>query len=288
MSSNRMAFFPANFMPQTPHEEDHHQPQSSTNQMVPSCTPLDFHGVASFLGKSSISFSGIDACEETNGEYDLSDDGSQAGEKKRRLNVEQVKTLEKNFELGNKLEPERKMQLARALGLQPRQIAIWFQNRRARWKTKQLEKDYDLLKRQYEAIKADNDALQAHNQKLHAQILALKGREPTESINLNKDTEGSCSNRSENSSDVNLVISRTPAIDSHPTSITLFPTTSIRPTGGGVEVAQPFQTASSRVNNHLHCQKMDQMVKEEGIGNMFCNIEDQTGFWPWLEQHNFN
>ncbi|KAE8673232.1 Homeobox-leucine zipper protein HOX21 [Hibiscus syriacus] len=233
--------------------------------MLPSCTHQDFHGVASFLGKRSISFSGIYACEEANGEYDLSDDGSQAGEKKRSLNVEQVKTLEKNFELGNKLEPERKMQLARALRLQPRQIAIWFQNRRARWKTKQLEKDYDLFKRQYEAIKAVNDALQAHNQKLHAQILTLKGREPTESINFNKDTEGSCNNRSENSSDVNLVISRTPSIDSHPTSITLFPTTSIRPTGGGLAVAQLCQTASSRVDNHLQCQKMDQMVHRQHV-----------------------
>ena len=88
--------------------------------------------------------------------------------------MEQVKTLEKNFELGNKLEPERKMQLARALGLQPRQIAIWFQNRRARWKTKQLEKDYDLLKRQFDAIKAENDALQAQNQKLHAEVITCK------------------------------------------------------------------------------------------------------------------
>ncbi|XVF03372.1 hypothetical protein REPUB_Repub04eG0255300 [Reevesia pubescens] len=291
MSCNGMAFFQANFMLQTPHEEDHHQPPTSINQMLPSCTPQDFHGVSSFLGKRSMSFSGIDVCEEANGEDDLSDDGSQAGEKKRRLNMEQVKTLEKNFELGNKLEPERKMQLARVLGLQPRQIAIWFQNRRARWKTKQLEKDYDLLKRQYEAIKTDNDALQAQNQKLLAEIMALKSREPTESINLNKETEGSCSNRSENSSDIKLDISRTPAIDSplstHPTSRTLFPA-SIRPTGGGSGggggVAQLFQTASSRPDhNHLQCQKMDQMVKEESLSNMFCTIEDQNGFWPWLE-----
>lgn len=117
-----------------------------------------------------MSFSGVELGDDGNGEDDLSDDGSQVGEKKRRLNMEQVKTLEKNFELGNKLEPERKMQLARALGLQPRQIAIWFQNRRARWKTKQLEKDYDLLKRQFEAVKADNDALQAQNQKLQAEV----------------------------------------------------------------------------------------------------------------------
>ena len=128
--------------------------------------------------------------DEVNGgganEDELSDDGSQAGEKKRRLNVEQVRTLEKNFELGNKLEPERKLQLARALGLQPRQVAIWFQNRRARWKTKQLEKDYDALKRQLDAVKADNDALLSHNKKLQADNDALlpsttaaTGRSPT-------------------------------------------------------------------------------------------------------------
>lgn len=271
-------------MLQPPHEDDNPHP-TSLNPILPSCTPQDFHGVASFLGKRSMSFSAVDLGEEGNGEDDLSDDGSQIGEKKRRLNMEQVKTLEKNFELGNKLEPERKMQLARALGLQPRQIAIWFQNRRARWKTKQLEKDYEILKRQFEAVKADNDALKAHNQKLQAEIMGLKNREPTESINLNKETEGSCSNRSENSSEIKLDISRTPAIDSplstHPTSRPLFPT-SIRPPPG---VAQLFQTTS---RPELQCQKMDQMVKEESLSNMFCGMDDQSAFWPWLEQQHFN
>lgn len=129
-----------------------------------------------------MSFSGIDMCDQqeinnTNGDDDLSDDGSNlllAGERKRRLNMEQVKTLEKNFEQGNKLEPERKMQLATALGLQPRQIAIWFQNRRARWKTKQLEKDYQFLKRQFDAVKADNDSLKSQNQKLQAEVTFSK------------------------------------------------------------------------------------------------------------------
>lgn len=169
-----MAFFPANFMLQTSHEEDHHS-STCINPILQSCAPQDLihgHPSLSLLAKRSVSFSGIDIGEETNGEDEvLSDDGSQVGEKKRRLNMEQVKTLEKSFELGNKLEPERKMQLARALGLQPRQVAIWFQNRRARWKTKQLEKDYDLLKRQYEIVKADNDALQTQNKKLHAEVI---------------------------------------------------------------------------------------------------------------------
>ncbi|KAE8691924.1 Homeobox-leucine zipper protein HOX21 [Hibiscus syriacus] len=185
---------------------------------------------------------------------DLSDDGSQAGEKKRRLNMEQVKTLEKNFELGNRLEPERKMQLARALGLQPRQIAIWFQNRRARWKTKQLEKDYDLLKRQYQVIKADNDALQAHNKKLHAEIMALKSREASECINLNKATQGCSSNRSKNSSDVKLDI-LVSANDS--------PLTSSR------SRTLLFHAALSNLRHHHHHQP-PQMVKED----VFCTTED--------------
>ncbi|KAF9592866.1 hypothetical protein IFM89_018420 [Coptis chinensis] len=220
-----------------------------------------------------MSFSGIENVDE-----DLSDDGSQAGEKKRRLSMEQVKTLEKNFELGNKLEPERKMQLARALGLQPRQVAIWFQNRRARWKTKQLEKDYDILKRQFDAIKADNDTLQAQNKKLQSRILALKGREPTESINLNKETEGSCSNRSENSSEINLEISRTPAADSPLSSNPgrpLFPT-SIRPTS----VIQLLQNSS---RTDAHCQKIQNQIQEESICNIFNAIDDHPSFWPWSE-----
>ncbi|KAI4386366.1 hypothetical protein MLD38_004302 [Melastoma candidum] len=300
-----MAFFSSTFMlqPSNDHDEDdHHQHQtpSSFHQILPPCaSPQDFHGMASLLGKRSVPFPGMEGVggEDLNvavgvADDELSEDGSPGGEKKRRLNVEQVKTLERNFELRNKLEPERKMQLAKALGLQPRQIAIWFQNRRARWKTKQLEKDYDLLKRQFEAVKADNEALQAQNQKLHAEILALKKREPAESINLNKETDqGSCSNRSENSSDIKLDIVRGfPVIESPvsalqaPSSRQLFPTTIRREAGSGSGagfVHQLFQATS---------KQGEQMVKEESnmVTNMFCGIEDHSGFWPWLDQHHFN
>ncbi|KAD3642210.1 hypothetical protein R6Q59_004836 [Mikania micrantha] len=95
-------------------------------------------------------------------------------EKKRRLTVDQVQCLEKSFNKENKLEPERKIQLAKDLDLQPRQVAIWFQNRRARCKTKQLEKDYDVLNSSYEKLKLEFDCLQKHNDKLKQEVQMLK------------------------------------------------------------------------------------------------------------------
>ncbi|KAK8266708.1 hypothetical protein V6Z11_D12G260200 [Gossypium hirsutum] len=96
--------------------------------------------------KHQIYSKGFQAMLDGLDEEDSIEEGGQATEKKRRLSMHQVKALEKNFDVGNKLEPERKVKLAEELGLQPRQVAIWFQNRRARWKTKMLEKDYAMLK----------------------------------------------------------------------------------------------------------------------------------------------
>ncbi|KAH7442609.1 hypothetical protein KP509_03G096000 [Ceratopteris richardii] len=88
----------------------------------------------------------------------------------RRLGYDQVKALEKAFELENRLEPERKTRLAAQLGLQPRQVAVWFQNRRARWKTKQMERDYALLKNKFEALKADRNKLLQEKDHLQAEV----------------------------------------------------------------------------------------------------------------------
>uniref|UniRef100_A0A5B6YZ66 Homeobox-leucine zipper protein n=1 Tax=Davidia involucrata TaxID=16924 RepID=A0A5B6YZ66_DAVIN len=282
MICNGMAFVPAaEFIFQI--HEDNHPPSTSLN-FHPSCTPQEFHGVSPILMGRSMSYSGVE--QVLHGDDDMSDDGSQLGEKKKRLNLEQVKTLEKSFELGNKLEPDRKLQLARALGLQPRQVAIWFQNRRARWKTKQLEKDYDILKRQFEALKADNDALQAHNKNLHQELLALKSRESTGSgpINLNKETRDSWSNESGNRCDVNLRTTRTPATDSplysHPRNSHIFSSAS------GPTSVTPLLQNSSR--SHLQSQKIDQMVPDETFCNMFNGMDDQPGFLPWPEHQHFH
>ncbi|CAH2076090.1 unnamed protein product [Thlaspi arvense] len=109
-------------------------------------------------------------------------------EKKRRLRVDQVKALEKNFELENKLEPERKTKLAQELGLQPRQVAVWFQNRRARWKTKQLEKDYGVLKSQYDSLRHNFDSLRRDNDSLLQEITRIKAKINGEEDNTNKAT----------------------------------------------------------------------------------------------------
>ncbi|PON33352.1 Octamer-binding transcription factor [Parasponia andersonii] len=322
-----MAFPPHSFIFQS-HQEDHHHHQDHHHHLSPSTSHQHFHGGhhAPFMMKRSLSFSGVDEnhhhsmnkCtdqEILQGEDELSDDGSQLGEKKRRLNLEQVKTLEKSFEMGNKLEPERKMQLAKALGLQPRQVAIWFQNRRARWKTKQLERDYNVLKKQFEVLKADNDSLQDQNKKLHAELSALKGRDNTSNEsgrdqNLKKEADqGSWSNGSDqNSSDVNLDISRTPLVINTTTTISsassqlvhgknLFPS-NLRPS----TITQLLQGSSSSSRSDFQCLKVDphQMVQsEESFCNMFVNggggggttggVEDQQpSFWPWApEQHNY-
>lgn len=112
----------------------------------------------------------------------IDEPGNLMTEKKRRLSVEQVKALEKNFEVENKLEPERKVKLAQELGLQPRQVAVWFQNRRARWKTKQLERDYgvlkanyDSLKQKYESLHHDNEALLKEIRELNAKLVGENG-----------------------------------------------------------------------------------------------------------------
>ncbi|XWS35932.1 hypothetical protein CRYUN_Cryun20dG0039000 [Craigia yunnanensis] len=92
---------------------------------------------------------------------------------KRRFSDEQIKSLELMFESESRLEPPKKLQVARELGLQPRQVAIWFQNKRARWKSKQIEQDYCILQANYNNLASKFDSLYKENQALVIQLQKL-------------------------------------------------------------------------------------------------------------------
>ncbi|KAJ4908326.1 Homeobox-leucine zipper protein HAT7 [Raphanus sativus] len=284
-----MAFPQHGFMFQQLHEDNAHHLPSPTS--LPSCPPHLFYGGGNYMMNRSMSFTGVsdhhhitqksptptnmNDQDQVGDEDNLSDDGSHMmlGEKKKRLNLEQVRALEKSFELGNKLEPERKMQLAKALGLQPRQIAIWFQNRRARWKTKQLERDYDSLKKQFDVLKSDNDSLLAHNKKLHAEVVALKKQDRKESGKIKRESAEASWSNNESTENNNNNNSSEGLKDLFPSSVRSVTTS----------------TTSAHIDH--------QMVQDQGFCNMFNGIDETTsaGYWAWPDQqqphhnhHHFN
>ncbi|KAI5601174.1 hypothetical protein POPTR_001G083700v4 [Populus trichocarpa] len=95
---------------------------------------------------------------------------------KRRFTDEQIKFLEFMFESESRPESRVKQQLASELGLEPRQVAIWFQNRRARLKTKQIEKEYSILKASYDVLASSFESLKREKQSLIIQLHKLKNR----------------------------------------------------------------------------------------------------------------
>jgi len=133
--------------------------RSACGRLSPCAFPDDGYGVV-----------GMEADADADEEMMACGGGGGGGEKKRRLSAEQVRALERSFEVENKLEPERKARLARDLGLQPRQVAVWFQNRRARWKTKTLERDFAALRARHDALRADCDALRRDKDALAAEV----------------------------------------------------------------------------------------------------------------------
>ncbi|KZV57029.1 hypothetical protein F511_08187 [Dorcoceras hygrometricum] len=98
---------------------------------------------------------------------DEDDDGSN-GRKKLRLTKVQSALLEESFKIHSTLNPKQKQDLARDLKLRPRQVEVWFQNRRARTKLKQTEVDCEFLKKCCETLTDENRRLQKELQELKA------------------------------------------------------------------------------------------------------------------------
>ncbi|KAL2244418.1 homeobox-leucine zipper protein ATHB-52-like [Sesamum indicum] len=94
----------------------------------------------------------------------------QQSKHRKRLSQDQVRLLETNFNFNNKLDPDRKSRLALELGIPPRQVAIWYQNKRAREKNQSLEADHKTLQQQLENVVAENARLEGEVERLKAEL----------------------------------------------------------------------------------------------------------------------
>ncbi|KAF9616300.1 hypothetical protein IFM89_029076 [Coptis chinensis] len=116
-------------------------------------------------------------------------DDNNATRKKLVLTSEQVMLLEENFKQHRILSPvysifyiyayvnftipalNKKRDLAEQLNLQARQIEVWFQNRRARTKQKQREKDCEFWKSYCQSLQDENRRLNIELQDLRSRKL---------------------------------------------------------------------------------------------------------------------
>ncbi|CAN0879102.1 Homeobox-leucine zipper protein HAT14, partial [Linum grandiflorum] len=104
---------------------------SSPNSAATSSFRVDF----GFGGSNNISINGgskRDLDQEGERAGGSEDDENGSGRKKLRLSKDQSAFLEETFKEHNTLNPKQKLELAKQLNLRPRQVEVWFQNRRAR------------------------------------------------------------------------------------------------------------------------------------------------------------
>ncbi|KAE8698995.1 Homeobox-leucine zipper protein HOX3 [Hibiscus syriacus] len=98
--------------------------------------------------------------------------GAAAPRKKLRLEKEQTRLLEESFRQNHTLNPKQKEALALQLNLRPRQVEVWFQNRRARSKLRQSEMECEYLKRWFGSLTEQNRRLQREVEVLRAMKVA--------------------------------------------------------------------------------------------------------------------
>lgn len=107
-------------------------------------------------------------CSKVGGDQDQDLEEGSAARKKLRLSKEQSVVLEDRFKEHSSLNPKQKQTLAKQLNLQPRQVEVWFQNRRARTKLKQTEVECELLRKCCDTLTDENKRLRNEIHELKA------------------------------------------------------------------------------------------------------------------------
>ncbi|KNA21508.1 hypothetical protein SOVF_042550 [Spinacia oleracea] len=96
--------------------------------------------------------------------------GDDKGKKKKRKKyhrhtTEQIREMEALFKESPHPDEKQRQQLSKQLGLHPRQVKFWFQNRRTQIKAIQERHENSLLKTELEKMKEENKSLRENTQK---------------------------------------------------------------------------------------------------------------------------
>ncbi|KAK6919643.1 Homeobox domain [Dillenia turbinata] len=117
--------------------------------------------------------------------------------RKKRLTGVQVGLLESSFNSNRRLDAQRKLQLATALSLPPRQVAIWYQNRRARHKNQTIELDYKTIQIKLdstlvekERLEREVDLLKQQLHKAHEMLLTASDYPPAFPLSSHSASDG--------------------------------------------------------------------------------------------------
>ncbi|KNA21035.1 hypothetical protein SOVF_046880 [Spinacia oleracea] len=116
---------------------------------------------------------------------------------KRRFSDEQIKSLELMFNSESRPGSKTKQRIANQLGLHPRQVSVWFQNRRARSKSKQTERDYSILKAHYDSLASKFEVLKKENQTLIIEVQRLRGLKERPKDSTSDSAPATCSSNGE-------------------------------------------------------------------------------------------
>ncbi|KHN44561.1 Homeobox-leucine zipper protein HAT3 [Glycine soja] len=171
--------------------------------------------------------------------FHFHDGDAEASRKKLRLSKEQALVLEETFKEHNSLNPKQKQALAKQLNLMPRQVEVWFQNRRARTKLKQTEVDCEYLKNCCENLTEENRRLQKEVQELRALKLS-----PQLYMNMNPPTTLTMCPSCER-----VAVSST-SFSSSATMPSALPPANLNPAGPTIQRPVPVNPWAAMLNQH--------------------------------------